>query len=60
MKYLDGLIKKHIKKKVEHFSCTACDFKTTSSQGLKTHTKRKHTQLNAEKYPKTVNFVEQN
>ena len=50
MKYHDGLIKKHLKKKAEHFSCTACDFKTTSSQGLKTHTKRKHTQL-------SVNFL---
>ena len=44
--------------KVDHFNCTACDFITTSRQGLKTHTTRKHTKLCSEKYPKTCEFCE--
>ena len=58
IKDLEGFIKKQTKKKAEHFSCKTCEFKTTSSQGLKTHVKRKHTKINEVKYPQTCNLCE--
>ena len=58
IKDLEELIKKQSKKKGEQFSCTSCEFKTTSSQGLKTHIKRKHTKLNEEIYPKNCELCE--
>ena len=58
IKDLENLVKKRTKKKVEPLICTACEFTTTSKQGLKTHIRRKHTKLNKEKYPKTCDFCE--
>ena len=59
IKDLEDLVKKQTKMKVEPLSCTACEFTTTSKQGLKTHIKRKHTKLNKVKYPITCELCEQ-
>ena len=53
IKDLENLLKKQEKNQsaVEKFNCEQCEFTTTSKQGLKTHIKRKHTEITAEKYP---------
>ena len=42
----------------EELKCSKCDFTSLSKQGLKTHTKRKHTVADAEKYPRTCDMCE--
>ena len=42
----------------EFFECAKCDFKTTSKSGLKTHTKRKHTEITTEKFPRKCDMCE--
>ena len=50
------LLKKQSKATPELLTCNECNFTTTSKIGLKTHTKRKHTKLKLEKYPKSFEF----
>ena len=57
-KDIENVIKKQKKTKIEQFNCTDCNFTTTSKQGLKTHVKRKHTNLHLDKYPKTCEFCD--
>ena len=59
---LENVLKKQQKKEsaVEKFNCTQCDFTTTSKQGLKTHVKRKHTEIIVEKYPATCELCDVN
>ena len=42
----------------EIFECEKCDFKTTSKSGLKTHTKRKHTEITQDKFPRKCDMCE--
>ena len=39
--------------------CSKCDFTTMSKQGLKTHTKRKHTSADADEYPRTCDMCDE-
>ena len=60
IKDLENLLKKpqNNQREVEQFDCTQCEFTTTSKQGLKTHVKRKHTEIISEKYPKTCELCD--
>ena len=62
IKELENMLKKQDKEKiqneVEQFKCTQCDFVTTSNKGLKTHVKRKHTEITSDKYPKTCELCD--
>ena len=42
----------------EIFECEKCDFKTTSKSGLKTHTKRKHTEITKDKFPRECDMCD--
>ena len=44
------------KKEKEKLKCKECDFTTTSEQGLKTHSKRKHEEI--KKYPRSCELCE--
>ena len=56
IKELENAIKKQSKTTPELLTCNECNFTTTSKIGLKTHTKRKHTNLKLDKYPKSCEF----
>ena len=64
MKDLENLIKnksvddKTRKTKKESLKCQLCDFETTSQRGLNVHKKRKHTNLQEDKYPAECDFCE--
>ena len=53
--------KKDDKKKSKMFDCSKCDFSSTSSQGLKIHTRKKHTSAasyDEDKFPKKCDLCE--
>ena len=59
IKDLENIIKsKNEKVMKENFKCEYCDFQTPSERGLNVHIKRKHTNLNAEKYPVECDFCD--
>ena len=59
IKDLENIIKsKNEKVMKENFKCEYCDFQTPSERGLNVHIKRKHTNLNTEKYPVECDFCD--
>ena len=45
-------------KKNANFKCETCNFTTTSKAGLQIHMKRKHTQIDKEKFPKSCELCD--
>ena len=60
IKELETTVKNHQKKKIrpESLICSVCDFEAATKQGLKTHIKRKHTEIEKETFPKECDFCE--